>query len=538
MAELSYDQAVANLNKSGLTGNALVAAQGALKSHYAAETPASPGPTTQEVPGVGTLTITPKGVPAALASSSTPSSSSGVGDNAAGLYARTGVQPPAPAPELSYADASANLQKAGLSAAALKSAQAALDAHYGQTGGTSSTGYTAPSVAGLPQYPGIDTTGADPNSPQGQIMAAYKTTLDTITSLESTIASASVPSDQEKQLTDQLNAAKAKLAQFDVDTLSAEEGLRGQGRGATLGTIDTQETILDRTRALERLGFATDADTIATQLSTAQSNRQAQGTLAQTEYDLATKKLDIALGVQNQLDSLNDKQQSDARQYLLDVVSFADGKTYDELDPATQQAITAAVAKSPITLGMVQTALQSGADKAAASAAGNLRTVSGVGVVQINPDGTYKVVVPENVDDHTSPSADVPSFNDYLASQNIPTPSLTPDKLAQLHSEYDATYGAGNDVDLGKLNATNKNDLSQAGLSSAPSAVQSYFLNAPSAFRDQYQRDYAAGKITGIASLDSLNQAYTDWYNAQKKGSSGSHDWASILGISSTTPAQ
>jgi len=490
------------------------------------------GPTTSAVPGIGTLTITPKAIQTAPVKDT-----GGVGDNAAGLYARTGVPAPAtpapaPAGELSYTDALAGLTKSGLSGGALSAAQAALKTHYDSL--PSTTGYTAPNVDGLPTYPG--STPAT-STPQSAMLAAYNTTLDTISSLEKTIASASVPSDQEQLLTKQLNDAKAKLASFDVGTLQSEENLHGQGRGATLGTIDTRTTILDRTRALERLGFATDASTIATQLQTAQDARTSQGDLAKTEYDLATKRLDIALGVQDKIDSLNDKDQQNARQYLLDVVNFADGKTYDQLDAATQAAITSAVAKSPITLDMVQTALKSGADKAAAAKAGDLRSVAGVGIVQIAPNGTYKVVVPENPATHTSPSASVPSFNDYLSAQNIPLPSLTPTKIAQIQAEYNAKYPAAGttDVNLGKLSPTNKNDISQAGLSSAPSAVQSYFLNAPAAFRDQYQRDFASGKVKGAATLDALNAAYTAWYNAQKKSTSGSHDWSAILGLPAAT---
>lgn len=422
------------------------------------------GPKTSTLPGIGTITTTPKAI-----NPQPPAATGGVGDNASGLYARTGVNPP-PA--------------------------------SGSTGDTSGT----PSIAGLPSY------GTPPATPQSAIMDAYKTTLDTITALESKISASAAPGPEEQALQKQLNDAKARLNSFDLGTLQAEEGLRGQGRGATLGTIDTRTTILDRTRALQRLGFAQEADTIATQLSTAQSNRQALGDVAKTEYDLATKKLDIALGVQDKIDSLNTKDQTEARQYLLDVVNFAQGKTYDQLDPATQQAITNAVANSPITLDMVKTALTRGAST------GDLRSVSGVGVVSVKPDGTYTVVVPENPGDHTTPTTGGPSFNDYIAQQNIPLPALTQDKLTQLRAEYDAQYGGSSDVSLGKLNATNKNDLQQAGLSTAPTAVQSYFLNTPAAFRDQYQRDVASGKVSGTPSLASLTAAYTTWYNANKKG--------------------
>jgi LysM repeat protein len=432
------------------------------------------GPKTTEVPGLGTITTTPKNLPNA----GTPPAGS---EDLSGAYKRYGVNPPpTDVPN-------------------------------------TPNGYQPPSVAGLPQYPS--------GTPQANITDAYKTTLDTIKGLESRISSSAAASPEEQTLTKQLNDAKAKLASYDVGTLSAEEALHGQGRGATLGTIDTRTTVLDRTRALERLGFATDASTIATQLSTAQANRQDQGNVAKTEYDLATKKLDIALGIQEKLTSLDEKQKADARQYLLDVVNFGDGKTYDQLTPDTQAAITHAVANSPITLDMVKTALSTGAQNAAAKKIGDLRSVAGVGVVRINPDGTYKVVVPENVSDHTSSSSTAPSFNDYIAQQNIPLPLLTPEKQAQLKAEYDATYGTT--VSLGKLTPTQKGTLAQANLSGAPTPVQSYFLNSPPEFQNQYQRDFAAGLVKGSPTIATMTTAYQKWYDANKN--KNSTDWASIL---------
>lgn len=439
-------------------------------------------PKTQEVPGIGTMTITPKAIP-----TQTPSNSPG---DLTGAYARAGLVPPStPAPA-----------------------------------GTAN-GYTPPVVAGLPAYG----SGVGASEQIAALTKSYRDTLDTITSLEGKISSSAAPSAEEQDLQRKLNDAKAKLASFDVETLSSEEALSGQGRGRTLGTVNTQKTILDRTRALERLGFATEADSIATQLSSAKADRVAQGDIAQTQYTLATKKLDLALGIQDKINSISENERDNARQFLLDTVNFAEGKTYDQLDSSTQQAIIHSVANSPITLGMVKTALATGAERAAAQAAGELRSVSGVGVVQINPKtGTWKVVVPENPNDASPPSnnAAAPSFVDYAASQNFPVGFATAEKLDQLRQEYNAKYGSGT-VSLGKLTPTNKNDLRQAALTNAAAPVQSYFLNTPPGFRDQYQRDVAAGKAKTNPSLDDIIQSYTEWYNSQN---SGSRDWSKLLG--------
>lgn len=439
-------------------------------------------PKTQEVPGIGTMTITPKALP-----TQTPNNTPG---DLTGAYQRAGLVPPTtPAPA-----------------------------------GTAN-GYTPPTVAGLPAYG----SGIGATEQIASFTKSYRDTLDTITALEGRIANSAAPSSEEQDLQRKLNDAKAKLASFDVETLSSEEALSGQGRGRTLGTVNTQKTILDRTRALERLGFVTEADSIATQLSSAKADRVAQGDIAQTQYNLATKKLDIALGIQDKINKVADDEKDNARQFLLDTVNFAAGKTYEQLDASTQQAITNAVANSPITLGMVKTALTTGAQRAAAQAAGELRSVSGVGIVQIDPKtGKWKVVVPENPTDASAPAnnASAPSFVDYAAGQNLPVGLATAESLDKLREEYNAKYGSTS-VSLGKLTPTNKNDLRQAALTNAAAPVQSYFLNTPPGFRDQYQRDVAAGKLKSNPSLDDIVQAYTEWYNSQN---SGTRDWTKLLG--------
>lgn len=307
-------------------------------------------PKTQEIPGIGTMTITPKAIPTASPSTSTP-------EDLSGAYARAGLPAPVAPPPAGTAN-----------------------------------GYTAPAVAGLPTFP----SGVNTSDYVSQIKQQYADTLNTINELQDKIASSSSPSADEQALQQKLDAAKATLANFDVETLQAEQNLSGQGRGATLGTINTEQTILDRTRALQRLGLSTDADTIATQLSTATANRNAENSNDTAEYNMAKDKLDLVLNIGDKLNSLSQQDQTNARQYLLDVVNFAGGKTYDQLDPDTQEAITSAVAESPITLGLVKTALSSAAQKAQQTASGTLREVPGTGLVSIKPDGSYDVIVPEN----------------------------------------------------------------------------------------------------------------------------------------------
>lgn len=433
----------------------------------------SDGPRTQEVPGVGTMTITPKGIPTAPPKNPD--------EDIGGAYDRAGLPRPTP-PAAPLANAA---------------------------------------VPGVPSYP----SGVDSSSTIASMKKSYDETLASITALEKSLGNAAALSPEEIALKEQLAAKKAQLGAFDLGTLAESEALQGQGRGITRANIGIQDERMRRTRALERLGIAQEADTLTSALGMAQDQRKSLGEVAQTQYNLATKKLDIALGIATKMDTIAERERDNARQFLLDTVNFAEGKTYDQLDEATRTAIMGAVANSPITLDMVKTSLKTAADTAAANERGDLRSVAGVGLVVVAPDNkSYKVLVPENPT--PAPSDNSPTFEEYVAAQNLPIASLVPEKVQALRSEYDAKYG-NTAVNLGKLTPTQTQEITQANLGTAPVAVKSYFLNAPQEFRDSYQRDVAAGKAKATPTLDAMISAYTTWFNANKKG--GTRDWSTLI---------
>jgi hypothetical protein len=365
------------------------------------------------------------------------------------------------------------------------------------------------------------------------ILKPYDDLLGSLSDIEKRFTGAQGMSDEEKQLAGDVIKAKSGLGAFDRGVLERVEGLYGQGRGATLGTIQLREDKERRTSALERLGLAQDVDTLVAQLGLAKEERLGQGQIAQAQYNMATKRLDYALGIQDRINTLADDERDNARQYLLDVVSFSGGKTYEQLDAPTQTAITEAVANTPITLDMVRSALTSSAEKARAAAAGELRSVEGIGVVQIDPvSGRWKVVVPENPGGGGDPgsgpgSTPTVAWETYLEQQNIPLPSLTQAKLTELRLEYDQKYN-NTPVSLGKLSPDQKSEIQQAGLGGATGAVQSYFLNTPAEFQDEWQRDKAAGKVSGAPDLASMIDRYESWHAKQGKG--GTRDWSTLLG--------
>lgn len=351
----------------------------------------APGPTTTNIPGIGTLTKTPKVAVNALPTGPAPSSTdaSANASDEAGLYARTGVQPPTTTPPTDVS------RLAGESDAAYNARMGAINAK-GNTG----NGPTGPVV---PTYPTGPTPGSSADKAAATIADTYKTMSGQLDAIAAKIAADSAPSAHTQDLAAKVAAAQAALAKFDEGSLAASENLLGQGRGLTTGNISIQDTQIQRTRALERLGMANDEGALAALLTNAQSSDKNLSDADKEAYTLASSKFDRAMNVADKMQSLSQTEQNNARQYLLDVVSFADGKNYDQLDAATQQAITSTVANSPITLDMVKTALASGATKAKntadAAATGNLHNVAGVGLVKVSPDGkggfTTQVVVPE-----------------------------------------------------------------------------------------------------------------------------------------------
>lgn len=323
--------------EAGITGygsNPDLIKPGQVLTFTGSKAPAGPTAVKEDIAGLGTLTRIPKTPLAGTPQTGVP----GEIENAAGLYARTGVTPP---PALAPGTGTATTPMG--------------------TGTASTPGAPAGSgMAGVPKYGGV----TDITNPRSSITEAYNTLSTQITDIENRLKSSATKSAEEQQLEKDLVAKKAALAAFDTETLTRLESFSGQGRGATIANVGLNETKERRTRSLERMGLADDAQALVDQLQLKQSDRENLSEAAKAELTIAGKKLDIALGLSKDLAKLDADARDDARQFLLDTISFTEGKTYDQLDPATQQEIMAATANSPITLGMVKTALKSGADKA------------------------------------------------------------------------------------------------------------------------------------------------------------------------------
>lgn len=305
-------------------------------------------PTKTEVPGVGTLTVSSKTTPVVTGA--------GAASDNTGLYERTGVTPPAPltvtpaqptnANNGVYKDANNNVFKADgtpVDQATFQSMGLNID-HINLKG------------ADVPKY------GSTQES-KSAIQKAYDELSTQLDGITQQIISSKNPSEEEKQLAQDLAAKKAALASFDTESMKKIENYSGQGRGQTQQFVALNQEKERRTAALERLGISQDVANLVDLLGISKDERAAQGDIAMAQYDLATKRLDMSLGIQKEMERLDDKEKDNARSYLLDVINFAQGKTFDKLDTNTQAQIIGAVANSPITLDMVKNALKNGADE-------------------------------------------------------------------------------------------------------------------------------------------------------------------------------
>lgn len=319
----------------------------------------SASPSSTQISGVGTLTITPKNPP----SGEVPPPA----DNMEAVYKRTGVTPP-----------------------------------------VSLT--VPPTPPTEPQLvPVFGTKYQD--SP---VISSINTIASTLDKISKDILSSKTASDEEKKLAQELVSKKGSLDQFDTETLKKIESYSGAGRGQTQQFVALNQEKERKTRALERLGFAQEVSNITDQLSLAKDERLALGDIAKTEFDIAKSKTDMAMGIFKEMERLDDQEQDDARTYLLDLVDFAKGKTFEELDQLTQAQVISSVADSPITLGMIKSALANGAkpEKIGTSVV----EVNGVKKLINDQTGeTIKVLGFGDSDNPTSPT----SFTSVLAKDQI-----------------------------------------------------------------------------------------------------------------------
>ncbi len=317
--------------------------------------------TKTEIPGVGTLTTQPK------IQTATGKPAPTEAENLEGLYQRTGVSP---APALTSSPTPFQGKNFG---------RIGNDVYEVMPDGTQRyiSGDEFKSKLGglnLETLPQIEKTQAPVYKPQQEskysgISSAYSEASKKLAALEASLMATAAPTPEEKILLAEVQKKRDALAKFDVDTLKKTEAMSGTGRGQTLDFVVQNQEKERRTAALERLGLSTEAQSLVDQLGNAQELRGQQRQAFQDSIGI----LDKQLGIQDKMLSLDIEEANDARNYLLDVISFSDGKSFDELDADTKQAIVNEVAKTPLTLDMVKTSLDRAREEAFTKEAAGLR---------------------------------------------------------------------------------------------------------------------------------------------------------------------
>lgn len=370
---------------------------------------------------------------------------------------------------------------------------------------TPATDDTAPATDEEGEVVDIPSFGPpEPTDQRGTLSKQFEDINTQIDKISKDILASKAPTPEETQLLKELQAKKEQLRTFDLSTLKTAEDIAGQRISTTF--IAGQQAQERRTRALERLGFAQEAQSLVEQIGLTQSERQALGAGATAELALAGKKLDLALGLQTELDKLDAQEKDEARAFILDVIDFADGKTFEELDLNTQVRLTEAIANSPLTADMVKTALENsakGADRILTVAeARSLGVEFGTKVSEafgITPEG----------EDVNNPGG----YSDQEL-RRLRQGGVNPLNVAE------------SDEFLSKTRGQTAN-LQDSGLDASPLPIQTYYLNTPSAFQDQYNREVASGERQPSETLDDISTAYQEWFDANK--SKSTRDWGAIL---------
>lgn len=152
------------------------------------------------------------------------------------------------------------------------------------------------------------------------------------------------------------------LQQSDREKQLAEQGavlgLEGQGRGITTGLVRGQQAQLQRQQALEQQKRSMDILAKSESLQALTGIRKTALDVAKEALGFENTSFEKILGVQQALQGLDKTEKEQARQDLINIMEFSKGKSFEELDPQSQQAIIDATANTPYTLGQVKQTLE------------------------------------------------------------------------------------------------------------------------------------------------------------------------------------
>lgn len=151
------------------------------------------------------------------------------------------------------------------------------------------------------------------------------------------------------------------------DELRVQDELRRLNQGERLGLekiesetiplefIVGQQRELKRQTALERLAASENLQALV-------SRRQSKTDALKSALGFGQDNLETLLGLDSHFRKIDKEDRGIVRDQLTDIIAFAEGRRYEDLDRQSQQVIQELASRSPgMTIGLIQTALERGA---------------------------------------------------------------------------------------------------------------------------------------------------------------------------------
>lgn len=211
------------------------------------------------------------------------------------------------------------------------------------TGPTTSptTGTTSNTNVYPSSYLGGNTSNYDIKSYLDNLTNLYNSYNTNYNNLSSAYTSALTPSAEETALTNDINNLNA----------SERQGLLNiENKPIAMEFITGQQAQIQKQAAIDRL-----AKSESLQALTGQRLGRLDALKAQLGFE--DNRFEKLLGLQKEFQNISKNQRDEARTTLGDIINYSQGKSFDELDPDSQQQIINSTANSPLSLGIVKQAM-------------------------------------------------------------------------------------------------------------------------------------------------------------------------------------
>ena len=265
-------------------------------------------------------------------------------------------------------------------------------------------------------------------------------------------------------------------------------------------------------------------------------------------------RLDKILGLEKEFRAMDAEARAESREFIALALEFSQGLTWDQIGAATQQEIRNNLANLPITEDMIKQALElnqlaaleemrkQGLDEVAQMALIEQRMASAQASLA-SADASYALADQRRTrtyldmyDDLYGDESQYLPFEEWKQTENAQEllrqaqeneqMSFSPEKADEyLRSIYDEAMHQ--QPGLEHISSTERASLERAGLLSADTSTQTYFLSAEAEFRTHFAQRVAMGDIPRNATMDQIWEEYQNWKALGKAlgGAGGETDW-------------